>query len=419
MLNKMENVAMGHKAKAQAGSWNGNKVYGYNNLKGKKRKTTLSINPDEAKVVQLIYASYIAGSGLRAIANDLNNKGYTTKRGNPFSSVSIRDILDNRLYRGDIVYGKKAKNIKELQGNPILVKGQHEAIIDSKTWDKVAQLRQLRSRNPEKSRTGANLLTGIIKCPQCGGHMVINNSYYTKKDGTRVHKKYYVCGTFKNKGAMVCSSNGINAETAEQKVAERFAELIDSKKLLEHLLLKMQETSNEGKDQLRQKQKLLTDKIISCNNHVLVYQEKIESEPNLADIWEEAIHRLEAEIEDFKEEIMRIDQRLKKDYSDYDIRQITHLVNALVETAKTAKDKSQLKDIYLAFIKEIQWDKDTQKFDILLYFDEGNIAEYLGIKPHPDPDYRTQDIGHETNSSKQENLPDGGFFLRRPIEIWV
>lgn len=105
-----ENVAMGHKAKAQQGSWNGNKVYGYNNIKGKNRKTTLSVHPEKAKVVQLFYA----GSGLRAIANDLNNKGYTTKRGNPFSSVSIRDILDNRLYRGDIVYGRKAKNIKEL-----------------------------------------------------------------------------------------------------------------------------------------------------------------------------------------------------------------------------------------------------------------------------------------------------------------
>ena len=174
-----------------------------------------------------------------------------------------------------------------------------------------------------------------------------------------------------------------------------------------------------GKDQLKKKKQLLTDKMISCNKHVLVYQEKVESEPNLADIWQEAIHRLEAEIEDFKEEIMLLDQRLKKDYSDYDIRQITHLVNSLVQTAQSATDKSRLKDIYLAFIKEIQWDKDTQKFDILLYFDEGNIAEYLGIKPLPDPDYRTQDIGHETNSSKQENLPDGGFFLRRPIEIWV
>lgn len=410
-----ENVKMGLSAKAHQGSWNGNRVFGYDNQKKKTRGTSLIVNSAEAKVVQYIFNSYLAGSGLRAIANDLN----TTKRDNPFSSVSIRDILDNRVYRGDILYGKKAKSMKELQGNPIIVKGLHEAIIDPKTWDQVAQRRQLRSRNPEKSRSGANLLTGIIKCPQCSGHMVINNSYYTKKDGARVHKKYYVCGAFKNKGATVCGSNGIHDELADQKVAERFAELINSEKLLEHLLLKMQETSNEGKDQLRQKQKLLTDKIISCNNHVLVYQEKIESEPNLADIWEEAIHRLEAEIEDFKEEIMRIDQRLKKDYSDYNIRQITHLVNALVETAKTAKDKSQLKDIYLAFIKEIQWDKDTQKFDILLYFDEGNIAEYLGIKPHPDPDYRTQDIGHETNSSKQENLPDGGFFLRRPIEIWV
>lgn len=412
-------MALGHKAKAHQGSWNGNKVFGYDNVKNKTRKTSLVVNAQEAKVVQMIYQAYLAGSGLRAIANDLNGKGYTTKRGNPFSTVAIRDILDNQLYRGDIVYGKKAKNIQELRGNPIHTKGQHEAIIDPKTWDKVAQLRQLRSRNPEKSRTGSNVLTGIIKCPQCGGHMVINNSYYTKKDGTRVHKKYYVCGSFKNKGATVCSSNGIEAETAEQKVAERFAELIGSDKLLEHLLLQMRENSNEGKAQLKQKRQLLTDKIISINNHILVYQEKVNGEPNLADIWEEAIQRLQSEIDEFKEEMISIDRRLKQDYSDYDINQVTQLVNALIERAKNAKDKSQLKDIYLAFIKEIQWDKETKKFDILLHFNEGNIAEYLEIKPHPDPDSQTQGSYPKTNSSNLENLPDGGFFLRRPIEIWV
>lgn len=414
-----ENVALGHKAKAQQGSWNGNKVFGYDNVKKKNRGTSLVVNDQEAKVIQSIYNAYLSGLGLRAIANDLNNKGYTTKRDNPFSTIAVRDILDNKLYRGDIVYGKKAKNIKELQDNPIVVKGLHEAIIDSQTWDKVAQLRQLRSRNPEKSRTGANVLTGIIKCPQCGGHMVINNAYYTRKDGTRVHKKYYVCGTFKNKGATVCSSNGINAATAELKVAERFAELIDSKKLLEHLLVKMQQASNDGKDQLKQKQQLLTDKIISINQHILVYQEKVESEPNLADIWQEAIHRLETEINEFKDEIMSINQHLKKDYSDYDIQQITKLINALIKTAQSTTDKSQLKDVYLAFIKEIQWDKNTKKFDILLYFDEANIAEYLGIKPFPDPDSRTLESDNQVNSSNHENLPDGGFFLRRPMEIWV
>ena len=101
---------------------------------------------------------------------------------------------------------------------------------------------------------------------------------------------------------------------------------------------------------------------------------------------------------------MRIDQRLKKDYSDYDIRQITHLVNSLFQTAQSTTDKSRLKDIYLALIKEIQWDKGTKEFDILLYFDEGNIAEYLAIKPHPAPYYRTQDIDHEINRSSQRTF---------------
>lgn len=414
-----ENVAMGHKAKANLGAWNGNKVYGYNNVKGKNRATSLVVNPEEAKVVKHIYDSYLAGSGLRAIANNLNNKGYTTKKGNPFSSVAIKDILDNRLYRGDIVYGRKAKNIKELQGNPITVKGQHEAIIDAKTWDKVAHLRQLRSRNPEKNRTGSNILTGLIKCPQCGGHMVINNSYYTKADGTRVKKKYYVCGAFKNKGASVCSSNSISAELAEQKVGERFSELIDSKKLLEHLLLKMQKETDESKGQLEYKKQLLTDKIIAASNHMLVYQEKVNSEPNFSDIWQEAINRLEAECEGFRDEILNIDQRLKKDYSDYDIEQITALVDALVQESQSTTDKSELKNLYLAFIKQIQWDKETKKLNIQLHFDETNIAEYLGIKPDPDPDKQLANPPGGVNNQKQKNLPNGRFFLRGAIEIWV
>lgn len=228
--------------------------------------------------------------------------------------------------------------------NYIIVKGQHEPIINTKTWDRVAQLRQIRSRTPEKSRTGANALTGIIRCSQCSGHMVINNSYYKKVDDSKVKKKHYVCGSFKNKGAATgCSSNGINAGMAEKKVSERFAELIDSAKLLEQLLVMMQKESNEGKGQLEHKKQLLMDKIISCNNHILVYQEKIESEPKLSDIWEEAIRRLEIEIDEYKDEILNIDQRLKTDYSDYDIEQTTTLVNALVQKAQGTDSKSELR----------------------------------------------------------------------------
>lgn len=53
-----------------------------------------------------------------------------------------------------------------------------------------------------------------------------------------------------------------------------------------------------------------------------------------------------------------------------------------------------------------------------MYFDEGDITEYLGIKLHPEPDTQTENSDHEKNSFKHENLPNKGF-LCRPIEIWV
>ncbi|UUX33263.1 recombinase family protein [Fundicoccus culcitae] len=414
-----ENVSLGHKSKALNGEWNGNRVLGYDNLQNKTHKNTLVVNQDEAKIIKHIYNSYIGGMGLRAIANDLNQQGYVTKKGNPFSSVAVKDILENPVYCGDIVYGRNAKNIKELQGNPIKSKGKHEAIIDKTTWNKVAQLREIRSRNPEKSRTGANILTGIIKCPQCGGHMVINNSYYKKKDGTKVHKKYYVCGTFKNKGSSVCRGNGINAEIAEQKVADRLEGLLNSPDLIKHLLTKMKEENTVGKEQLKRKRLKTTEKIIKIQNNVLVYQEKIESEPDFSDIWQEAILRLKSEITELQNEILALDKRLEKDFSDYDINQVVSIVNRLVRLAKGTKNKEVLKDIYLAFIKEIQWNKNTEKFDILLCFNEANIAEYLKMNPSPDPNDSPQINTPKIESDDKKNLQDGRFFLRSPIEFWI
>ena len=94
-------------------------------------------------------------------------------------------------------------------------------------------------------------------------------------------------------------------------------------------------------------------------------------------------------------------------------------MNALVQKAQGTANKSELKELYLAFVKEIQWAKETQKFDIQLHFNETNIAEYLGLRPDPDPDNGPLSTTDELNNTEQKNLPNGGFFLRCPIQIWV
>src|SRR5699024_5631855 len=168
-----------------------------------------------------------------------------------------------------------------------------------------------RSRKPAHNRLGSNVLTGLIKCPECNGHMVVSNSSYKLKSGKRVRKSYYVCGAFKNKGSTVCHANGIEVNSAEKKVAERFDELIDSDKLLEHLMLKMQTRSTESKDQLIEHRNFLTKKIVKSEERIHDYEDKMLEEPNLADVWELAILRLEAEKDELTSELLVTQNKLK------------------------------------------------------------------------------------------------------------
>lgn len=105
---------MGQLARARAGRWGGNTLLGYNlepmeGSENKKRKDTmLVINKEEADVVRFIFDKYDNEcKGYKAITNQINKLGYKTKRGNPFSVGSIKDILTNPTYIGKIRYNVK------------------------------------------------------------------------------------------------------------------------------------------------------------------------------------------------------------------------------------------------------------------------------------------------------------------------
>ncbi|RXW53452.1 recombinase family protein, partial [Enterococcus faecium] len=66
----------------------------------------LVIEPEEAKIVRLIYAKYLGGAGYRAIANFLNRQGYQTVKKNTFSTTAVKDILRNKIYAGYLEYAR-------------------------------------------------------------------------------------------------------------------------------------------------------------------------------------------------------------------------------------------------------------------------------------------------------------------------
>ena len=255
----VQNVKLGLRQRAQKGLHNGGRVLGYRAktvaLQDKKK---LVIVESEAIIIKKIFSLFCEGKGLGYIANFLNQAGYRTVRDNTFSYCSIREILDNPIYKGYIRYGRyenwSEKRRKGKSKNPILVKGLHEPIVSEELWDKAALLRSKRSDNTARVYDSDNILSSILKCPLCGAPMVISRSRYKLKSGKKCVVRYYTCSRYKNKGKVACKPITVKADIAEKTVIEKISAFLSQKDIVKMVLAKakkkLEEKSSGKRDEL-------------------------------------------------------------------------------------------------------------------------------------------------------------------------
>lgn len=224
--NILEQTMNGRKEKARQGGWNGGFApYGYY-LKDKM----LFIQEEEAEVIRLIYDKFANTSmGYGKVAQYLNLQGVRKiQRQNgklkEWSSHFVRQILDNPVYCGKIAFGRRAREKvkgtknqyrQAWQEDYILADGQHEAIISEELWNKVREKRIATGvKQPSKvGKDRAHLLTGILKCPVCGGPMYTNKHAWTNKDGTYKEIYYYVCSRNRNVRGKSCDYKAMLKKT--------------------------------------------------------------------------------------------------------------------------------------------------------------------------------------------------------------
>jgi DNA invertase Pin-like site-specific DNA recombinase len=126
----------------------------------KERK--LVVNEAEAATVRHIFRRYLELGAVRALREDLAAKGVVSKRrtaadgspygGQKFSRGALYLMLQNRIYRGEIVHKGKA------------FPGEHAAIVDEELWLQVqSQLEENRlERHKGDNSIEPSLLTGIL-----------------------------------------------------------------------------------------------------------------------------------------------------------------------------------------------------------------------------------------------------------------
>ncbi|NMA30973.1 MAG: recombinase family protein [Candidatus Methanofastidiosa archaeon] len=135
---------------------------------------------EEAATVKEAYQLFLEGHSTREIAKIFIDKGYKKANGRTeWSTSSIRDMLQNERYTGDVLCQKtytkdhlSHETVKNLgERNQFLIKNNHEPIIDRKTFQavqkRIAENKTNVKRGPRKSYP----LSGRLVCGDCGSNL--------------------------------------------------------------------------------------------------------------------------------------------------------------------------------------------------------------------------------------------------------
>ena len=205
-------------AARRKGKWvGGGMILGYDL---NAERTKLVINPVEAEQVRQIFALYLEKQSILATAAELNRRGWprkvwtgkrgTTVGGRQWNKPNLLGLLNNVAYIGKVKYGGQ------------LYPGEHDAILDEKTW---ADTQALLKRNARERTGGARnrygaLLRGLLVCGTCGCAMTHS---FTCKGKTRY--RYYVCQQAMKCGWNECKTRSIPAQEIEDFVLQRLARI--------------------------------------------------------------------------------------------------------------------------------------------------------------------------------------------------
>lgn len=219
-------VRRGMTQKALNGGYNAQPPIGY--IKERGPHTIPQIDVKYADMVRSIFNMYaIEQRSMLYIAGYLNMQGYRTRRGHKWENRNIAYIIQNPFYIGKIRWNntERRSHCKEIVGETIIVQGQHEPLISEELWNAANERYNAVSAKYQTPHQGihiAHWLSGMLKCPYCGGSL----SFSKQPDYS-----YFSCAKRKRGQCTKTPVASIGMKKAETYVLQGLKEIIDNKKL--------------------------------------------------------------------------------------------------------------------------------------------------------------------------------------------
>lgn len=351
-----------------------NPSYGY--MKDPNEKGHLIPDPEYAPVVKKIFEMAASGVGLSDIASYLNDNKIKTpsslKRKNPnskmryneqWTSSSVKKILKNRMYTGDMVQSTqtkvnyKSKKKKALpKSNWDIVPGTHEPLVDKLTFERIQG--NVKRTNKSISKRDKRLFENLLFCKECGNALTI--TYRKNQDYWTINCNKYA----RDPRRRLCEPHFMPYDKLEKALLEvvrttckNYIKQIDSKSLSKEIANK-----NNKKEDSKEKIKYLENKIKEYISKIdMLYEDKFKGNisdatyKRLSQETERLLNKAQLDLENYKntkkeciktKELEEYEKRIRE---LIDIKRPTReLLQTLIDKIEIDKDKNI--EIFYRFI---------------------------------------------------------------------
>lgn len=236
----VERVTSGRRRRVRTGKWYGGRVpFGY---RWNAEDEVLEIVPEQAELVKKVFSMYLQGNSYLSIADWLAAR---TKDRVIDHSV-IRDMLQRPVYTG------------HFNNAGVLVRGNHEAIIDMETFERVQK--EIQRRKEGRAPLGNYLLSGLLKCGVCGGPVIHVIARGGKNNRIKYH--YYACKAQhvrRKDRDNDCSLGYHPMEKIDEWVAERIKQMSLNPQEVEKELARQSTGQNENEEIIEHLEKALEE----------------------------------------------------------------------------------------------------------------------------------------------------------------
>ena len=274
--NISSHVKLGLQMKLKRGE-----LIGYNGCLGyvyDKESKQISVNYEEAEIVRYIFERYCQGVGCTTIAKELTTMKYRTPTGKKkWHESTIRGILKNEKYKGDVLQGKTyttdpishRRVVNMGEENMYYMQEHHEPIISERMFNQAQEILQKRGGVRGSGRRKGNFsrkypFSSRLYCGFCGSFLTRRNWH----SGTKNSITVWHCMEFVKHGKENCPHcKAIKESIIEEAFTQSYKLLCGSNKeliqtFLNEMEVMIQEESNECSiKRLEEEKQILKEKI--------------------------------------------------------------------------------------------------------------------------------------------------------------